>query len=204
VAVFDGSPLGDGILLPQPLAAAHDPRPEPDRALLTLVPGHEPDAVAAALHGTDEVVMPTAAWLDRAAAAQRTGMRLGAEILAGVALAYTLLSVVNTVAMAAGTRLAEYGRLRLAGAWRRQVLAMVAWEATGVTAAGVALGGTVAAVTVGGAWLSLRAPADAFTFPWPEVAVLADVCLALTVTSMLATTWLGLRVRPIDAAAVRE
>src|SRR5204862_518670 len=82
--------------------------------------------------------------------------------LAGGALAYTLRSVVNTVAMAAGTRLAEYGRLRLAGAWRRQVLAMVAWEATGVTAAGVALGGTVAAVTVGGAWLSLRAPADAF------------------------------------------
>lgn len=210
VALFDGSQLGGGILLPAEVARAHDPRPEPDAALVTVTPGADPRTVAGdlrqALAAQGATALPTSAWLARSADAQRAGMRLGAEILAGVALAYTLLAVVNTVLMAAGSRTGEFGRLRLAGAWRRQVLAMVSWEATGVTAVGVGLGALVTTVTVVGAWLALRAtvPGTPLTVPWAELGVLAATCLALTLTTMLAATWLGLRTRPIDAIGTGE
>jgi putative ABC transport system permease protein len=205
VALFDGSQLGGGILLPAELAREHDARPEPDAALVAVTPGADPAAVANALRpvlaAQGATPLPTAAWLARSADAQRAGMRLGAEILAGVALAYTLLAVVNTVLMAAGSRTGEFGRLRLAGAWRRQVLAMVGWEATGVTAVGVGLGALVTAVTVVGAWLALHpaVPNTPLRVPWAELGVLAATCLALTLTTMLVATWLGLRIRPIDA-----
>lgn len=210
VALFDGSQLGGGILLPAELARDHDPRPEPDAALVAVAPGADPRAVAGelrpALTAQGATSLPSSAWLARSADAQRAGMRLGAEILAGVALAYTLLAVVNTVLMAAGSRTGEFGRLRLAGAWRRQVLAMVGWEATGVTAVGVGLGALVTAVTVVGAWLALRpaVPGAPLTVPWAELGVLAATCLALTLTTMLAATWLGLRTRPIDAVGTGE
>jgi putative ABC transport system permease protein len=210
VALFDGSPLAGGILLPAELARDHDPRPEPDAALVALTAGADPravsDALRPALAAQGAVPLQTTAWLARSADAQRAGMRLGAGILAGVALAYTLLAVVNTVVMAAGSRTGEFGRLRLAGVWRRQVLAMVSWEATGVTAVGVGLGAVVTAVTVVGAWLALRAavPRTPLTMPWAELAALGTTCLVLTLTTMLAATWVGLRTRPIDAAGTRE
>jgi hypothetical protein len=83
---------------------------------------------------------------------------------------------------------------------------MVGWEATGVTAVGVGLGALVTAVTVVGAWLALRpaVPGAPLTVPWAELGVLAATCLALTLTTMLAATWLGLRTRPIDAVGTGE
>lgn len=210
VALFDGSQLGGGVLLPAELARQHDPRPEPDTALVALAPGADPYAIESelrpALAAQGATPLATSAWLARSADTQRAGMRLGAEILAGVALAYTLLAIVNTVLMAAGSRTGEFGRLRLAGAWRRQVLAMVSWEATGVTAVGVGLGSAVTAITVVGAWLALRAavPRTPLTVPWAELCVLAAVCLVLTLVTMLAATWLGLRTRPIDAVGAGE
>lgn len=158
-----------------------------DRVDVRLPPGTGP----AVLRATGGTVTSVGAW-----AAPRTGpqTRLGLLVVLGIALLYTAISLANTLVMATSVRGAELRSLRLTGATRPQVLAVVAGEALLAVGVGAVLGAAVAAVNLAGlgaALASLSAPA-AVTVPWSTVAAALGGCALVAVTSaVLAATRTG-------------
>lgn len=81
-------------------------------------------------HIPGATVEPTRDWLATLAGYREDGRRIGAELLSGFALLYTLFAVANTTIMSFSRRSAEFTQLRMLGASRGQVLCMTLWEAT--------------------------------------------------------------------------
>ncbi|MCC3772667.1 FtsX-like permease family protein [Streptomyces sp. UNOC14_S4] len=120
-------------------------------------------------------------------------------LIAGMLIAYTVLSVVNTTVVAVSDRRKEFALQRLTGATRAQVLRMMTVEGVLVTAVGLLLG-TLAA----GATLVPFSLAAAGTW-WPSgpVSIYATVVAGAVGVVLLATlipAWRVLRVRPVEAA----
>ncbi|MEV0198717.1 FtsX-like permease family protein [Nonomuraea sp. NPDC050691] len=196
VAVFDGSPLGGGVLVSRDLltrgarwTAVHvtleSGRPAQVDAVRTDIGERHP---ALRVDGTEEIMAVMAG-------ARQEGMRIGAIALAGFAVAYTLVAVANTSALSFGARRGEFARLLFLGARRAQVLRMALWEALCVAATGVLLGVAVTGVAVLGlrgvlGGLGLEAPT---AFPWTEVGMVAGACVLVVLVSALVPTGLTLR-----------
>jgi putative ABC transport system permease protein len=75
----------------------------------------------------------------RAAAAIDPALRLFYSLL-GLAIVIALFGIVNTLALSVMERVRELGLLRVIGMDRRQVRAMIRWEAVMIAAIGVAIG----------------------------------------------------------------
>ena len=124
-------------------------------------------------------------------------------LVVGVIIAYTAITVVNSLAMTTAARRREFALLRLSGTARRQVTAMMRRESAVVVLAGVGLGTLLAvfplilvALALGGA-------------PWPAVPALgylaiAGALAALATAGMMVPARLLLRIRPVEAIGVRE
>ncbi|WP_066941476.1 FtsX-like permease family protein [Microtetraspora fusca] len=199
-AVFDGSPLGGPLLVPQDLL------PGPVSVHVAVGPGGDPRAVAAAIERrSDRVrVTPTAETTAAAGKARQEGMRIGAVALTGFAVAYTLISVANTSAMAFGSRRSEFARLLRIGARRAQVLRMVLWESLCVAATGALLGVAVTALAVLGLREVLRGIGSAVpaALPWAETGAVVGACVAVVTLSSLVPAAVALRGRH-DASSRR-
>ncbi|MFD8477944.1 FtsX-like permease family protein [Kitasatospora sp. NPDC059673] len=123
-----------------------------------------------------------------ARAAQQTDN--AAVVILGVALAYALISVAGTVAMAVAGRRREFALLGLAGAVRRQIVAVTAAETAIAVLAGVVLATAATALT---ALTQHVALARLLTSPhtavaWPELLAAAALCAAVTLATAAATT----------------
>ncbi|TRV73969.1 FtsX-like permease family protein [Streptomyces sp. 130] len=82
---------------------------------------------------------------------RNTEAELGAWMnttMAAVLGGFAAVAAVNTLVMTVRDRRPELGALRLIGATRRQVMAMLRWEALLVSAAGLILGSAIAAATL--------------------------------------------------------
>ncbi|MGP3985791.1 FtsX-like permease family protein [Streptomyces sp. 3N207] len=82
---------------------------------------------------------------------QNTDREVGAwanYVMAGVLGGFAAVAAVNTLVMTVLDRRRELATLRLVGSTRRQVLRMLRWESLLVSAAGVALGTTIAMITL--------------------------------------------------------
>ncbi|ORT59466.1 FtsX-like permease family protein [Streptomyces sp. CB03238] len=151
-----------------------------DRIDVRLPPGTGP----AVLRATGGTVTTTDAW-----AAPRTSpqTRLGLLVVLGIALVYTAISLASTLSMATSVRGGELRSLRLTGATRPQVLAVVAGETLLAVAVGAVLGAAVAAVGLAGlgaALASLSAPAT-ITVPWGTLGAALGGCAVVAVASAL-------------------
>jgi putative ABC transport system permease protein len=125
--------FGD-LLAPAEVVAAHDPR-----GVVTSV----------AYHG-DLTIPGMRAVPPQASAAGDADERQGAwEIMIAVSLGFTAIAVVNTFAVAAAARRAQFAQLRLLGATPRQIRRMTAREAVVSVAVGLALGIVVTTTVVG-------------------------------------------------------
>ncbi|NUW33564.1 ABC transporter permease [Nonomuraea sp. SMC257] len=199
VAVFDGSPLGGGVLVSRDLLAGGARRTAVHVTLESGQPVTQAriDAVRTGIgerHPTLRVEA-TQKIMAVMAGARQEGMRIGTIALAGFAVAYTLVAVANTSALSFGARGAEFARLLFLGARGAQVLRMALWEALCVAATGVVLGLAVTGVSVLGlrgalGGLGLEAPA---AFPWKEVGLVAGACVLVVLVSALVPTGLMLR-----------
>lgn len=151
-----------------------------DRVDVRLPPGTGP----AVLRAAGSTVTTPDAW-----AAPRTGpqTRLGLLVVLGIALVYTAIALANTLVTATSVRGGELRSLRLAGATRSQVLAVVAGETLLAVAIGAVLGAAVAAVGLAGlaaALASLSAPVT-ITVPWGTVGTVLGGCALVAVASAL-------------------
>ncbi|WP_101785907.1 FtsX-like permease family protein [Nonomuraea indica] len=199
VAVFDGSPLGGGVLVSRDLLAGgarwtavhvtlESGQPVTRARVDAVRTGIGERHPALRTDRTEEIMAVMSG-------ARQEGMRIGAIALAGFAVAYTLVAVANTSALSFGARSDEFARLLLLGARRAQVLRMALWEALCVAAAGVLLGVAVTGVAVLGlrsvlGGLGLEAPT---AFPWTEVGTVAGACVLVVLVSALVPTGLMLR-----------
>ena len=131
---------------------------------------------------------------------------MGFLLVLGIALLYTGISLANTMVMATSDRVRELAVLRLAGATRWQVLAMVAGEALMVVAVGGVLGLLVAGLNLAGLWgalglLSVRSPVR---LPWAELGATVGSCAVLAMVCSLAPAALAMRRRAGELAGMHE
>lgn len=156
--------------------------------------------------GPGVVVLPVAKFRAAVKADQQKQKRLASLTIAGIAVAYSLLAVANTLVMAAAGRRRELAVLKLAGATRRQVLGFVAAESVLVVAIGTLVGAAATAVILGAQWATLNRLAGAVpvTVPWTPIGAVALACLGIALAASVLPAWLGLRARVLEAAGPRE
>jgi putative ABC transport system permease protein len=188
------------LLMPADLVAAHTTAGLPAQILVSAEPGLAPDVLARELAG----LAPGVAVADRAAVTAEFAeqQEIGAWInylMAGMIIAYTGISMVNSVVMATTARRREFGLQRLTGTTRGQVLGMMAVEALMTAVIGIVLGTIVTAATL----LPFTLVTDGSVVPsgpiWIYLSVIGTATV-LTLGATLLTTWLSLRPRPAEAA----
>lgn len=190
----------ENVLMPAALVAAHTTSGLPTQLLIRT---QDTAAVTPAL---SELVKPHPGLAvvnrDTLVSSYAKDQEIGAWInylMAGMIIAYTAISVVNSLVMSTSARRREFGLQRLTGATRGQVLRMVTVEAGMTTAIGVLLGTVVAFTTL----MPFTLVTDGSLLPTGPLAIYLGVTGAaavLTFGATLLTTWVGLRTRPAEAA----
>ncbi|WP_233552604.1 ABC transporter permease [Jiangella rhizosphaerae] len=161
------------------------------------------DAVARVTGDHPGLVAATGADLTAAGSAERAAESSTSLVAILALLAYLAVSVVNTLVMATAERTREFALLRLAGAGRRHVLAMMRVEAAVIVAVSVVVGLLVALPPLVGVSVGLTES------PLPSVSPAGFAGIVL-VTALLGFLAIGvparaaLRLRPVDAIGLRE
>lgn len=197
VALYPGREGFETLLMPVSLVAAHTTSGLPSQIVVRT---NDPSAVAPALGQ----LAPGVAVVDRdtLVSSYAKGQEIGAWInylMAGMIIAYTAISVVNSLVMSTTARRREFGLQRLTGATRGQILRMMTVEAGMTTVIGVLLGTVVAFTTL----VPFTLVTDGSLLPKGPPAIFLAVTGAaavLTFGATLLSTWAGLRTRPAEAA----
>jgi putative ABC transport system permease protein len=140
----------------------------------------------------------------RAHAAEQTNN--AAVVILGIALAYALIAVANTLIMAMARRRQEFALLGLAGTVRSQIVKVAAAEA----AVAVVVGTGLAAVATGLAAVTQHVSLSKLVTGAPTVIPLAQIlgtvalCALVTVVTASGATWHATRRRAIEAAGILE
>jgi putative ABC transport system permease protein len=124
-------------------------------------------------------------------------------LVVGVIIAYTAITVVNTLAMSTAARRREFALLRLSGTARGQVVGMMRRESVIVIAAGVGIGTLLSAfplVLVSMAVSGTPIPA----VPGIGYLAIAGATAALAAAGTMLPTRMLLRIRPVEAIGAKE
>lgn len=163
-------------------------------------------AVRRALDGSGAKVVTYDAYLEaqRARAARQTDN--AAVVILGIALAYALIAVANTLVMAMAGRKREFALLGLAGAVRGQIVKVAAAESAVAVVVGTALAAvaTVLAAATQYASLSELVPIARTVVPWTPVLATVALCALVTVVTASGAAGRTTHHRAIEAAGTRE
>lgn len=200
VGLHPGREGFETVLMPADLVAEHTSSGLPGQIMVAASGDVPTDQLAEALAG----VAPGVTVADRGAltSGYAEEQELGAWInylMAGMLIAYTAISMVNSLVMSTTARRREFGLQRLTGSTRGQVLRMMTVEAGMVAGIGIALGTLVTAGTL----MPFTIVTDGSLLPsgppWIYLAIIGTAT-TLTLGATLITTWLTTRPRPITAA----
>ncbi len=203
VGLYPGRAGFETVLMPADLVAAHTTSGLPAQIMVRAEPGIAGDALSRSLSAlvADQPGV-TVADRDVLTAAYAEEQEIGAWInylMAGMIVAYTAISVVNSQVLATAARRREFGLQRLTGSTRGQVLRMMSVEAGMASVIGIVLGTVVATTTL----VPFTLVTDGSLLPhgpiWIYLGVIGTAT-ALTMLSTLLTTWVTLRPRPAEAA----
>jgi putative ABC transport system permease protein len=203
VALVDPAPGHEALLLPAGLLAPHTTTGLPEQILVEAAPGVGAAALARTLaeHVADhpDVTVADRAALGAADAGRPDVNASVSYLLAGMVLAYTVVSMVNTLVMATTRRRREFGLQRVTGSTRGQVLAMTAVEAALVAAIGVGLGTLLSAATL----VPFSLVVGGSPVPSGPIGIYLGVAGAAGLVTMAATlvpVWFATRGRAMEAA----
>jgi putative ABC transport system permease protein len=193
VALAEGPSGYESLLLPAQLLAAHTTTGLPSQLVLTTNEKLHPDLSkwAGTTIGGRELL---ADGLD-------TGLGVDAWIaylLAAIAVAYTAIASVNTIAVAVLDRRREFGLQRLTGATRREVLRMLGLEGLLIAGLGLLTGLITAAFTV----LPIALATRGWPIPSGPVWILFGwiaVVLLLVLPTVAIAGRIAMRPKPMDA-----
>jgi putative ABC transport system permease protein len=202
VGLYPGRAGFETVLMPAPLVATHTTAGLPAQIMVRAAAGVSPGALSRSLSAL-VADRPGVAVADRdvLTAAYAAEQEIGAWInylMAGMIVAYTAISVVNSQVMATSARRREFGLQRLTGSTRGQVLRMMFVEAGMVSVIGILLGTIVSTTTL----VPFTLVTDGSLLPhgplWIYLGVIGTATV-LTMLSTLVTTWVTLRPRPAEA-----
>ncbi|MEV6305508.1 FtsX-like permease family protein [Actinoplanes sp. NPDC051861] len=190
-----GLGFGD-IVLPRDLVTGHTARTTDDEVLIR---GDSPEITS---------MFPAATLTP---AGQRTGalaedLALSAwlnKLLVGVMVGYAALAAANTMVMAALSRRRELALLRIVGATHHQAHRMIHAEQTALLGVSVAIGGTIAALTLVAVVRALTGSLVPYVPPLGWAVVLGGTALLALTTTILPISRL-LRVPPLEHLGVKE
>lgn len=199
VGTFDAKRGYETILLPADLLAGHTRNGLPTSIMVRAADGVgtaelrkslgsiRPDVVVA---NRDQVVaensedLQTQAWVN--------------YLIVGMIIAYTAVSVINTLAASTTRRRREFGLQRLTGSTPSQVLRMMFAEGVLVTVAGVLLGTAVALLSLL-PFAAVVSDSGVPTGPVSIYLVVVGTAAVLTLGATMVPAWLTLRSRPMAA-----
>ncbi|REE97746.1 ABC transporter permease [Thermomonospora umbrina] len=198
VAVYErGLGFGD-VTLPYELVAGHVDRPPADTVLIKADPSAHPALAEIAR------AMPGLRLLDGDALHARSSNAAEVNLVAmGLIIAFTAISLVNTLAMATGDRSRELAALRLAGTTRRQILRMLRWETLLLVLVGTVTGTAIAAATLSAFATGMAGTPVPYAPPLACLGLLAAVTAAALAATALPARVL-LRADPADVIRARE
>ncbi|GLW75288.1 ABC transporter permease [Kitasatospora phosalacinea] len=167
-----GLGLGEAIL-PGGTVAAHSTSAYPTRLLVAEAPGADRAATAEALSALAPGGLSVTDRQGYAAQADRERELSGwaNNVMAAVLAGFAALTAANTLVMTVLDRRREIALLRLAGTTRRQVRAMLRWEALLTAAVGLVTGAAIA-------WTTLTPLTRALTSASPHVPLATALPLA--------------------------
>ncbi|MET9384002.1 FtsX-like permease family protein [Streptomyces sp. NPDC002928] len=192
------------------VSADHTAGGEPTRIDVKVDEGGDAAAVEAALRkavaGQPAEVAPMDEYLDRLRAEKQDQAQLATRIVFALAMGYALLSIANTLVMAAPGRRRELAGLNLTGATRGETIGFVAAETAVAALAGSILGAISAGLVILVQRLALTELADSFAFsvPWASVLGIAAACAGVAVVVAVVATRFFLRGRLLDLASKGE
>jgi len=182
----------------------------PDQAWLLPRPGTSTagiqTALAAALNGQPAKAIPTDTYFSTLQTKQHQQTQAAAIVVLGIAAGYALISVANTLVMAATGRRRELAAANLAGATRAQTLRMVGAEALLATLIGIILAAIATAATIATQRLSLKQLATdlPLSIPWPQIWAVAALCTATAITAAVVSADRVTRTRAVEVLTMRE
>jgi putative ABC transport system permease protein len=195
---FDFAPVPADVLSPHTTSGGLS------QILVKARPGVSAAALTAAVRSAGSDV-PGLTVRDRSVAAaaheqsDETG-QITSYLLAAVIVGYAAISLINTLIVATADRRREFGRQRLIGSTRGQVMRMMTVEALLTAIVGIVLGTAVAA----GALVPFGLALDRSILPsgpvWIYLAITGTVVVLTFLTTLFSASF-ALRARPVDAAA---
>ncbi|MFD7160782.1 FtsX-like permease family protein [Kribbella sp. NPDC059898] len=196
VALAEGPSGYESLLLPAQLLAAHTTTGLPSQLLLKT------DNKKAALK-TDLSKWPGTSIGGRSVLADGLDTGLGVDawigyLLAAIAVAYTAIASINTIAVAVLDRRREFGLQRLTGSTRREVSRMLGLEGLLIAALGLVAGLVTAAFTVFPIAVATRGWPLPSGPAWILLAWVAVVLLLVLPTTAI-TGRIAMRAKPMDA-----
>ncbi|MFF8026674.1 FtsX-like permease family protein [Streptomyces sp. NPDC007896] len=124
-------------------------------------------------------------------------------LVVGVIIAYTAITVVNTLAMSTAARRREFALLRLSGTARGQVVGMMRRESVIVIAAGVGIGTLLSAFPL--VLVSMEVSGTPIpAIPGLGYLAIAGATAALAAAGTMLPTRMLLRIRPVEAIGAKE
>ncbi|AGM10466.1 ABC transporter permease [Amycolatopsis keratiniphila] len=202
VAVTGQRPGFESLLLPADLLAPHTTAGLAPQLLVRAAPDVDPAVLTERLREATAGLPVTVG--DRAAlvAAHDKDQAVGAWVnylLVGMIIAYTVISVANTLVMATVRRRREFGLQRLTGSTRAQVLRMAGFEGGLVALVGIVLGTVVSA----GAIVPFCLVAADSLLPMGSPLIyltIIGLAAALALAATLVPAWAATRGQAVDAA----
>ncbi|MFE5563626.1 ABC transporter permease [Amycolatopsis japonica] len=202
VAVTSQRPGFESLLLPAGLLAPHTTAGLAPQMLVRAAPDVDPAVLTERLREAT-AGLPVSVG-DRAAlvAAHDKDQAVGAWVnylLVGMIIAYTVISVANTLVMATVRRRREFGLQRLTGSTRAQVLRMAGFEGGLVALVGIVLGTVVSA----GAIVPFCLVAADSLLPMGSPLIyltIIGLAAALALAATLIPAWAATRGPAVDAA----
>ncbi|MFD9963887.1 ABC transporter permease [Amycolatopsis sp. NPDC058986] len=206
VALLTQRPGFENFVLPAELVAPHTTAGLAPQLLVRAAPGVDTATLTTRVREATTGFPVRVGDRDALIAAHTKGNEVGAWVnylLVGMIMAYTVISVVNTLVMATMRRRREFGLQRLSGFTRAQVLRMAGIEG-GLTAfIGIVLGTVVAA----GSIVPFCLVASDSLLPSGPVSiylVVIGLAAALVLAATFVPAWFATRGRPAEATAIGE
>jgi putative ABC transport system permease protein len=200
--VFDRSLGFADIVFPRAALAGHL-RDGLDGAVLIRSRPGQAAALDRALDGLARA-QPSVRVVDRAEYAGATGTSIernltGTYLVLAVLVAFTAVSLVNTLVMGTAARSREFALLRAVGASRRQTVRMITWETVIAMAIGVVLGTVIACVVLAGANGALSGTMRLSGLPFPLYPLVLAGVLCMSLAASTLASLVALASRPLDA-----
>jgi putative ABC transport system permease protein len=202
VAVTSQRPGFESLLLPADFLAPHTTAGLATQMLVRAAPGVDSATLTERLREATAGQPVTVGDRDALVAAHAKDQAVGAWVnylMVGMIIAYTVISVANTLVMATMRRRREFGLQRLTGSTRAQVLRMAGFEGGLVALIGIVLGTVVSA----GAIVPFCLVATDSLLPMGSPLIylsIIGIAAVLALAATLVPAWAATRGQPVDAA----